>query len=476
MSPDPGVRLLVRRHAESLWNAERRIHGRSAGAGLSAAGAAEATAWAAELPSDGVGTIWCSDTERATATAGRAAQRLAAPLLRTPLLAEAGAGCLEGLTHAEAERRSPDHLRTWLARGDLDAIPEAEPGDRLQARALAFLAVAAGPGATSRFGGLQVVVTHAAFLRCLVNTANRRCRTRPVPVAHTDRHLLVDPWRMLAPARVGPSWRPSTHAVDLGEDGPYLVKQVSAGASERELARYLALQRAVAAEIGSPPPLAAGAPSDGPATVVRRFVTGDTVPHRLDVRQEWRLLDFYQCTNRALHRAVGAADRERLPSLDNRVADALRGTETEASAPLRRLAADRRVAALLSDRSTVTDHDLHRDNTLRTPHGLVQIDLEGLSTGPASWADACALTGASALYPGAVQSADGARPHRLLLRGDSQRAAELRVLTTIRLLLGLTFFLTGPRASAGAPARAYAELYRAALAALGPDQALEPAC
>lgn len=431
--------LLVRRHAESTANAARRIQGRSRQAGLTPTGRAEAARWARTLDSvvGGVSGLWSSDALRARITAAFATRRIQLSAQVTPLLAEVGAGLLEGRTHEEAARLHPEYYATWIARGDLDGIPGAEGGRRLQARALAFLTIAgrADPGTA-------VVVTHAGFLRCLVNTAAARDRQHPVAVGYGDIHELHDPWLRLSPTALGPAWRPAVYLIDTGPGGRYVVKTAPTG----ELARYVLVQDAVGAEV-----LAADTAS---GVVVRAYVPGAPIPHRIDAVLEWRLLDFYRSESDTINRAVTCDLRQGLPTLADRVRSVLRQANSEASEGVRALLADSRVSKLVEDESTVADFDLHRDNTLLDGDTLRKIDYDALCLGPRRWPLACAIVGASALYP-----SDHAnfRPHDNL-------DAELALLVRLRLLLGLAHFLTGARVGAGPDAERFVALYRNALA------------
>ncbi|MFF7749139.1 histidine phosphatase family protein [Streptomyces sp. NPDC007971] len=473
MATHTPVRLMVRRHAESEWNAQARIQGAIASPPLTAAGAAEAGRWAAGLADDaGIRTVWSSDAVRARSTAAAAGRRLGLPVTSTRLLAEVGAGVLEGLTHADAARLFPEHHRVWKARGDLDAIPGAEPGDRLQARAIAFLTASTGPGGADLYGRTQLAVTHAAFLRSLVNTAQQRARTTPVAIGHGDTHLLADPWTALRPERLNQLWRPAAHRVAPGPDDAapvvqYVVKLVPGLGAEGRLGRYRAVQHAVSTATGTPPLLAAAARSDGSAVTVRRFLPGATLGHRLGHDEEWELLDFYERFNTRLAAAVDADAFTGVRSLGDRIDIALCGPDNEAVRQLRALTRDHQLRELLYERSHVTDFDLHRDNTVRTDTGqLVRIDLDSLCPGPRLLGQACAIVGASALYPALQSAARHERPHARLLGGDSDHAQELRRLVRVRLLLGLWFFLTAPGVAGTEGSERHAALYRAALTEL----------
>jgi broad specificity phosphatase PhoE len=470
MKPTTLPVLALRRHAQSLDNEQGRIQGQRALPGLSRDGLAEASAWAATLSTGEQFTaIWSSDAARAAQTAAAAGSALGLPVLRSPVLREVRAGVLEGWTHAEAERRHPDAYRVWMARGDLDAVPGAEPGDELQARALAFVAMAAGPGRVTE--GTQLVITHAAMLRCLVNTGSNRPRATPVPVDHTDVHRLIDPWEALSPRQLGPPWRRPVHRVSTDAHGDYLVK-VETPAGRSRFDEDLRLNAAVARETATPALLAAvvdprNGDQDGGAFTVRRYVTGRTLAHRLRADEEWKLHRFLEKINHGIARAVATLRPPQLPSLGDRIAKVLNGPETEATLAVRRLVADSRVAALLDQRESVSDFDLHRDNVVRTCAGLVKIDSGALCLGPRRWPDACALFGASALYPGGALGDCANRPHGRLLSGESVQTAELRILVTARLLTGLSFFQTGGRRQFGPRVLPYVELYRRALAAIG---------
>ncbi len=174
---------------------------------------------------------------------------------------------------------------------------------------------------------------------------------------------------------------------------------------------------------GTPPLLAAATRGDGSAITVRRFVPGTTLGHRLGHHEEWELLDFYERFNTRLAAAVGTEAFTGVRSLGDRIDIALRGPDNEAVRQLRALTCDRRLRELLHERSCVADFDLHRDNTVRTDTGqLVRIDLDSLCPGPRLLGQACAMVGASALYPSGQPAAPHERPHTRLLGGDSDEA------------------------------------------------------
>jgi 2,3-bisphosphoglycerate-dependent phosphoglycerate mutase len=93
--------LLLVRHGETDWNAERRWQGH-ADVPLNDCGREQAHALAEELASDGVDAIYTSDLSRARETADIVGARLGVPVSVDPDLREIDVGPLEGLTADEA--------------------------------------------------------------------------------------------------------------------------------------------------------------------------------------------------------------------------------------------------------------------------------------------------------------------------------------------------------------------------------------
>lgn len=98
---------------------------------------------------------------------------------------EVDSGIIAGKTHNEVEEKYPDYYKIWMSRKDLDGIPDAEKGEELQARCI---------GAAFIIGQKNfkkvLIVTHAAFMRCFINTLNHRPRCTPVKVNNLDFHII----------------------------------------------------------------------------------------------------------------------------------------------------------------------------------------------------------------------------------------------------------------------------------------------
>ena len=111
------TRLLVIRHGETLWNADKRLQGHT-DIPLSPVGHAQAAQLARSLKARGEAfdAIYTSDLSRARETAEAVAQALAVPLTATPNLRERCFGQFEGLTFTEVEQRWPDQAQSWRVR------------------------------------------------------------------------------------------------------------------------------------------------------------------------------------------------------------------------------------------------------------------------------------------------------------------------------------------------------------------------
>jgi broad specificity phosphatase PhoE len=119
MVPRVSTHFLLIRHAESLWNAERRWQGR-ADPPLSAQGVAQAEALAATLVGERADHLYCSDLERAHHTARIVGKALGLAPEPDPRLRELDVGTWEGSTRAEITARDAAALAHFDS-GDPDA-------------------------------------------------------------------------------------------------------------------------------------------------------------------------------------------------------------------------------------------------------------------------------------------------------------------------------------------------------------------
>jgi glucosyl-3-phosphoglycerate phosphatase len=159
----PMGRLLIVRHAQSVWNAAGRWQGWS-DAPLSELGMEQATQAGKSLAAGGLQPreIACSDLLRARLTAELIAEQLGykRPVTLEPALREHDVGEWNGLTMAEITARWPNEVELWRHRR-LVAFPGGEElgtfDKRVQAAMERLAALA--------FGSDVVVVAHAGVVR-----------------------------------------------------------------------------------------------------------------------------------------------------------------------------------------------------------------------------------------------------------------------------------------------------------------------
>jgi broad specificity phosphatase PhoE len=156
-------RLLIVRHAQSVWNAAGRWQGWS-DAPLSELGIEQATQAGKALAAGGLQPteVACSDLARARRTAELIAEQLGynRPVTLQPALREHDVGEWNGLTMAEITTRWPAEFELWRERR-LGVFPGGEQlstfDERVQAAMERLAAVA--------LGGDVVVVAHAGVVR-----------------------------------------------------------------------------------------------------------------------------------------------------------------------------------------------------------------------------------------------------------------------------------------------------------------------
>jgi probable phosphoglycerate mutase len=157
------VRLVLWRHGQTVWNAERRFQGQS-DIPLDETGQAQAERAARLLAGLRPDMIVSSDLSRAASTAAPLARLTGLDVILDKDLRERHGGCWEGLTDTEIRERYPEAHATWTPP---DGEPSAVVADRV-AGALQRIAGAlteTGPTAAEESDRLAVVVSHGAALR-----------------------------------------------------------------------------------------------------------------------------------------------------------------------------------------------------------------------------------------------------------------------------------------------------------------------
>ena len=133
------MRLLLARHGESLWNAERRFQG-ATDIALSDRGRAQAEALARGLRGYRVRAAYVSPYRRAVETAELALRGTGVPLVVDEELRELSLGEWEGCTVDEVRARDGDPYVAWLRAPHDCPPPGGEPLPVVSARVQAALA------------------------------------------------------------------------------------------------------------------------------------------------------------------------------------------------------------------------------------------------------------------------------------------------------------------------------------------------
>ncbi|MDT0343672.1 histidine phosphatase family protein [Streptomyces litchfieldiae] len=129
-------RVLLVRHAETVWHADNRYAGARSDPDLTENGLRQVAALAQGALAEGVQVVVSSPLRRAVRTATPAAEAVGVPLRVVPDLREVDFGILEGHTLAEAD---PERARRFVADPAAHPFPGAEPPRNAAARAAAAL-------------------------------------------------------------------------------------------------------------------------------------------------------------------------------------------------------------------------------------------------------------------------------------------------------------------------------------------------
>jgi probable phosphoglycerate mutase len=170
--------ILLIRHGETAWNAERRMQGQI-DIPLNEEGQRQAAALARALADEAVDAIMSSDLQRAHSTAQAVAKALGMPVQTDPGLRERCFGAFEGLLYAEIEARYPEAYAQWGARDPHARYPhgerKAETFAEFSQRAVATVSRIADAHRGQRI----VIVSHGGVLDCVYRAAHGMPITAP---------------------------------------------------------------------------------------------------------------------------------------------------------------------------------------------------------------------------------------------------------------------------------------------------------
>ena len=131
------LHLMLVRHGETEWNAQRRYQGQS-DMPLSELGKRQAKQIAERLATQEIDVVYASDLKRAWETAQVIVEEKGMTIVSEPRLRELGFGVLEGMTFEEGLAKFPEMIAAWL--DDFQNNPEGgEPIDAFHERLVSFL-------------------------------------------------------------------------------------------------------------------------------------------------------------------------------------------------------------------------------------------------------------------------------------------------------------------------------------------------
>jgi glucosyl-3-phosphoglycerate phosphatase len=193
------VRLVVWRHGQTAWNAQRKFQGHS-DIPLDATGREQAREAARYLAAMHPAAIFSSDLVRAAETGAYLGELTGLPVQLDKDLRERGGGSWEGLTDREIRERYPAEYAAWVP-------PDGEPISAVTDRAAGALVRIADSldgvdGADGAGGPLAVVISHGAAINLAISRLlGLPERTRVLgPLGNCSWSVLgrrADRWRLL---------------------------------------------------------------------------------------------------------------------------------------------------------------------------------------------------------------------------------------------------------------------------------------
>jgi 2,3-bisphosphoglycerate-dependent phosphoglycerate mutase len=166
----PNTQIVLIRHGETAWNAERRLQGHI-DIGLNEEGLRQAAALAAALAGERFDAIVASDLQRAHQTAQAVARVQGMALHSDPGLRERCYGGFEGLLYAEIEARFPVEFAAWQAR-EIDSVMPSGVRAAESFRQFYARSIHAILGWAERHPGQTLaLVAHGGVLECAYRAA-----------------------------------------------------------------------------------------------------------------------------------------------------------------------------------------------------------------------------------------------------------------------------------------------------------------
>lgn len=157
------IRLLLVRHGQTAWSAERRYQG-SSDVPLNSTGLRQAATLGKYFAGHKIDAIYSSNLQRALQTAAAISQATGVAVVPDPRFRETSFGLWEGKTYSELQEQWAQHLTAWR----LDPITNTPPGGE----SLEQLLARAGDGIREieqkHHDETIMIVAHGGVLRAVI--------------------------------------------------------------------------------------------------------------------------------------------------------------------------------------------------------------------------------------------------------------------------------------------------------------------
>lgn len=157
------IRLLMLRHGQTIWNAQRRYQGQS-DVPLDETGLRQVQTLARHFASQHVDAIYSSDLQRAMQTAQPVAAALGKPVVADSRLREVAFGAWEGLTYLDIQKRWPDEYAAWQH----DPVTHIPPGGENLAQVAQRVGAVVDEIRQKNEGQTVLLVAHGGALRAII--------------------------------------------------------------------------------------------------------------------------------------------------------------------------------------------------------------------------------------------------------------------------------------------------------------------
>ena len=423
--------LTIIRHGKSIGNVMRIIQGRENDFSLSDEGKQQIRNIRDKLPE--FSQIISSPLQRAKESAFIIQQKHKKTLIVDDRLVEMNPGIIGGKTHQENYEQFPDYYKIWMMRKDLDGIPGAEKGKELQARAISFLM-----DYYNQQNFSDIVVTHAGFMRALINTINGNDRTTPVNVENASIQSFYNPLSNIVIENRPRAMASKVYIISTVND-KYVVKMKDRSINENDILEEKLLKK-IGEKIDDIPQVLSLANTPKGSTKVLDFLEGKHRYGQLTEQEQTALTQKIQ----QISRVLSEVEISQYPKTD--VVKSVLDMSEKAQTPyvknlVREIINDKiNMQRLENSPLGLVHSDLNRDNILfeYTDSGVKAkiIDWEGISVLPKAYQMASYLSSSLLLEGESVENCLNIAKQEM----PKENPEFILYLMKIRLLQGLYFF------------------------------------